>query len=131
MPNRATIVSALAVIVPVLVVLIAVVALARPQGDAQPAASPSDAMLPKLVPTAASAAQPAAQQPGASAPTVPAPRPRPNGPAAPGFDGGGAWVNSDPLDLAQLGAQGKVVLVDFWTFGCYNCTNTLPYVKQW
>jgi thiol-disulfide isomerase/thioredoxin len=30
-----------------------------------------------------------------------------------------------------LGVQGKVVLVDFWTFGCYNCTNTLPYVKQW
>ena len=125
MQNRATIVSALAVIVPVLLVLIVVVVLARPSGDAQPAQSAP-------VPTSASAAQPAAQVPVSAASTVaPAPKPRPSGPAAPGFDGGGAWVNSAPLDLAKLGVQGKVVLVDFWTFGCYNCTNTLPYVKQW
>jgi thiol-disulfide isomerase/thioredoxin len=60
-----------------------------------------------------------------------APYPRASGPAAPGFDGGGAWVNSEPLELAKLGTQGKIVLVDFWTFGCYNCRNTLPYLKQW
>jgi thiol-disulfide isomerase/thioredoxin len=24
-----------------------------------------------------------------------------------------------------------VVIVDFWTFACYNCNNTLPYVKSW
>jgi peptide-methionine (R)-S-oxide reductase len=23
------------------------------------------------------------------------------------------------------------VLVDFWTFGCYNCRNTLPFLKRW
>jgi thiol-disulfide isomerase/thioredoxin len=23
-----------------------------------------------------------------------------------------------------------VVLVDFWTYGCYNCVNTLPYVTR-
>jgi len=134
MQNRAIFVSALAVIVPVLLVLIAVVALARPQGDAMPAASLGDAMPAKnvSVPTLASAAQSAAQAPASAAPTAaPAPKPRPSGPAAPGFDGGGAWVNSEPLELAKLGVQGKVVLVDFWTFGCYNCRNTLPYVKQW
>lgn len=27
--------------------------------------------------------------------------------------------------------RGKVVLVDFWTYSCINCVNTLPYVKQW
>ena len=27
----------------------------------------------------------------------------------------GAWVNSDPLTMAGL--RGRVVLVDFWTFG--------------
>jgi thiol-disulfide isomerase/thioredoxin len=72
-------------------------------------------------------------QPPASAPptSAPAPRPRPSGPIAPGFEGGGAWINSEPLNLTELGAQGKVVLVDFWTFGCYNCRNTLPYLKQW
>ncbi len=131
MQNRATLISALAVIVPVLLVLIAVAALARPSGDPLPAQSAP-------VPTSASAGQasvvgqPATQVPASAAPTAaPAPKPRLSGPAAPGFDGGGAWVNSEPLDLAKLGVQGKVVLVDFWTFGCYNCTNTLPYVKQW
>lgn len=39
------------------------------------------------------------------------------------------WLNSDPLCLADL--RGKVVLVEFWTFGCYNCRNVEPYVKQW
>ena len=119
MQNRATFVSALAVIVPVLLVLIAIVVLARPQRDAMPAQSTP-------APTSASAAQAVAHPPASAAP-----KPRPSGPAAPGFDGGGAWVNSEPLELAKLGVQGKVVLVDFWTFGCYNCRNTLPYIKQW
>jgi thiol-disulfide isomerase/thioredoxin len=39
------------------------------------------------------------------------------------------WLNSDPLTLQQL--RGKVVLVDFWTYTCINCINTLPYVKSW
>ncbi len=46
---------------------------------------------------------------------------------APGFAGGGPWINSNPLDLASL--RGKVVMVQFWTFGCYNCLNAVPYVK--
>lgn len=41
----------------------------------------------------------------------------------------GTWINSEPLTLKGLG--GRVVLVEFWTFGCYNCRNTLPYVKRW
>ena len=47
---------------------------------------------------------------------------------APEF-GGGTWLNSEPLTLKSL--RGRVVLVEFWTFGCYNCRNTLPYVKRW
>ena len=39
----------------------------------------------------------------------------------------GKWVNSDPLTLDGL--RGRVVYVEFWTFGCYNCINTLPTVK--
>ena len=27
--------------------------------------------------------------------------------------------------------RGRVVLIDFWTFGCFNCRNTLPSIKQW
>ena len=48
--------------------------------------------------------------------------------AAPEFAKGN-WVNSDPLTLSNL--RGRVVLVEFWTFGCYNCRNTLPSVKEW
>lgn len=42
------------------------------------------------------------------------------------------WLNTSenkPLRLEEL--RGKVVLVEFWTFACYNCRNQLPYVKAW
>jgi thiol-disulfide isomerase/thioredoxin len=39
------------------------------------------------------------------------------------------WVNSPPL-TAQ-GLQGKVVLVQFWTYSCVNWIRTLPYVRAW
>jgi len=39
------------------------------------------------------------------------------------------WLNSAPLRIGDL--RGKVGLVEFWTFGCYNCRNVEPYVKQW
>jgi thiol-disulfide isomerase/thioredoxin len=49
-------------------------------------------------------------------------------PAAPEFSGD-FWINSEPLTLKSL--QGRVVLIDFWTFGCFNCRNTLPSIKTW
>ncbi len=49
--------------------------------------------------------------------------------AAPDISGSGPWFNSPPLSLASV--KGKVVLVEFWTFGCHNCRNVEPYVKQW
>lgn len=42
---------------------------------------------------------------------------------------GGDWVNSPPLSLEGL--RGKVVLLEFWTFGCYNCRNSLAYLRKW
>jgi thiol-disulfide isomerase/thioredoxin len=39
------------------------------------------------------------------------------------------WLNSPPLNSEDL--RGKVVLVEFWTYGCINCQRTLPYVKAW
>ena len=45
----------------------------------------------------------------------------------PSFDGGTEWINSPAIASESL--RGKVVLVDFWTFGCYNCLNALPHVK--
>jgi thiol-disulfide isomerase/thioredoxin len=46
--------------------------------------------------------------------------------AAPDFTGIGKWFNSAPLNMADL--RGKVVLVNFWTYGCVNCINALPHV---
>ena len=42
---------------------------------------------------------------------------------------GQTWLNGGPLQLTDL--KGKVVLVEFWTFGCYNCRHVEPYVKEW
>ncbi len=39
------------------------------------------------------------------------------------------WINSKPLTMASL--KGKVVLIDFWTFECINCQNTLPHITKW
>jgi len=52
-----------------------------------------------------------------------------NAPLAPQFTGINHWINSEPLDITKL--QGKVVLVEFWTYSCINCIHTMPYVKQW
>jgi thiol-disulfide isomerase/thioredoxin len=49
-------------------------------------------------------------------------------PAAPEISGG-PWINSEPLMLQGL--RGRVVLIEFWTFACYNCRNTLPTIKKW
>jgi thiol-disulfide isomerase/thioredoxin len=48
--------------------------------------------------------------------------------AAPEITGITHWLNSGPLKLADL--RGKVVLVDFWTYGCINCVRTLPHVVE-
>ncbi|WP_158221105.1 redoxin family protein [Kineosporia sp. R_H_3] len=39
------------------------------------------------------------------------------------------WLNTAPLTPADL--RGRVVLYEFWTFGCVNCRNVQPYVKAW
>ena len=43
--------------------------------------------------------------------------------------GNGTWINSSSLSIDGL--RGQVVLIEFWTFGCYNCRNTLPSIKRW
>ena len=42
---------------------------------------------------------------------------------------GQTWINAAPTHMADL--KGKVVLVEFWTFGCFNCRNIEPQVKRW
>ncbi|HEV2800107.1 MAG TPA: thioredoxin-like domain-containing protein [Pyrinomonadaceae bacterium] len=39
------------------------------------------------------------------------------------------WLNTDrPLSLTAL--RGKVVLLDFWTYGCINCIHIIPDLKR-
>ena len=39
------------------------------------------------------------------------------------------WLNSQPLTADVL--EGKVVLVEFWTYSCINWRRPLPYVRAW
>src|SRR5918999_5314921 len=48
---------------------------------------------------------------------------------APEITGGRGWLNTDrPLTLAAL--KGKVVLLDFWTYGCINCIHIIPDLER-
>ncbi len=55
--------------------------------------------------------------------------------AAPDFTATQEWFNTpdgEPLSIAdQTGGEGRVVLIDFWTYTCINCIRTLPYLKAW
>jgi len=48
-------------------------------------------------------------------------------PPAPAFTGLAGWLNSPPLTVSGL--KGHVVLIDFWTYSCVNCTRTLPHLQ--
>lgn len=59
----------------------------------------------------------------------PAPSPFAGTTAAPEFPEGLDWLNTErPLSLAAL--RGKVVLLDFWTYGCINCIHIIPDLKR-
>ena len=48
---------------------------------------------------------------------------------APEFPPNLDWLNTDrPISLEQL--KGKVVLLDFWTYGCINCMHIIPELSQ-
>lgn len=47
---------------------------------------------------------------------------------APEFPEGLSWLNvSEPLTLEQL--RGKIIILDFWTYGCINCMHIIPDLK--
>lgn len=85
-------------------------------------------------PVVGSSASPAPVQTQAVAVPLPSPTSTvtaatPAWPQAPELLGGQAWINSEPLTLARL--RGKVVLVEFWTYTCYNCQNVTPALRDW
>lgn len=73
----------------------------------------------------ANAATPPAGRPA----VVPAAFAAPQRQTVPEFPAGLSWINTDrPLSLQAL--RGKVVLLDFWTYGCINCMHILPDLKR-
>lgn len=38
------------------------------------------------------------------------------------------WINSAPLKLTDL--RGQVVLLDFWTYTCWNCYRSFPWLNN-
>ena len=44
-----------------------------------------------------------------------------------GLDG---WLNTDATSLEEIRAANKLTVVQFWTFGCRNCKNTLDALGQ-
>lgn len=45
------------------------------------------------------------------------------------FPEGLDWINTDqPLTLADL--RGKIVVLDFWTYGCINCIHVIPDLQR-
>jgi thiol-disulfide isomerase/thioredoxin len=48
---------------------------------------------------------------------------------APELTGAKSWLNTEkPLSIAGL--KGKIVLLDFWTYGCINCIHIIPDLKK-
>jgi thiol-disulfide isomerase/thioredoxin len=40
------------------------------------------------------------------------------------------WINSGGRALTLAGLKGKVVLLDFWTYGCANCMHVIPDLER-
>ena len=46
----------------------------------------------------------------------------------PALTGGTQWINSPGVTRAEL--IGHVTMIEIWTYGCYNCLNALPHIKE-
>ena len=119
-----------------LMLLLFVVATACASGDPSPTVAPTVDASPPEAPARASVLAAPGAAPTTSAPLQePAPTARPSrltGKAlAPELTDTGRWINSAPFTLSEQMENGKVVLVDFWTYTCINCIRTLPYLRDW
>ena len=68
------------------------------------------------------------------APVTPSPTQTPSPPLpilypAPPIDNE-IWINNDAGQSLDA-LRGKVVLVEFWTFGCINCKRVIPHMNEW
>jgi thiol-disulfide isomerase/thioredoxin len=96
-----------------------IVTAAAPAAAAPATGSPAAAADPTK--SVAAAPTSAAAKPAVTLPVL--------SPSAPDVVAPTGWINTPGLTPADL--KGKVVLYEFWTFGCFNCKNVLPHVKAW
>jgi len=40
-----------------------------------------------------------------------------------------SWINSEPLSVKGLLNENKVILIDMWTFDCWNCYRSFPWLN--
>ena len=96
---------------------------------AAPAPAPVVAQAPE--PAATDTAVPPIPTPEPTSPPAPQPAAFNAADLAPDLTDTGEWINSEPLTLDGLRSEGKIVLIDFWTYTCINCIRTMPYLKEW
>jgi thiol-disulfide isomerase/thioredoxin len=104
-----------------LALITAIIGLAA-SGDRGPAAGADSTTPPPAVITGSGDAPPTVPPATPAATDIPTLGPAPE---LTGLDG---WLQSNVSSLAEL--KGKVVLVEFWTFGCINCKHTLPAIRE-
>ena len=109
-------------------------AVAPVSGDTEPAAEPTSTPAESVEPTP-TVVLPTGELPATTAPTSTPEgeaKARPVVPDIPNVEGIDAWLNTDmELNIQELVGEGKVVLVDFWTYTCVNCIRTLPFLREW
>ena len=83
-------------------------------------------------PPASSGAEPTADSPSTTTtPSTSEPRPMAvpaNLGPAPDLIGIDGWLQTEATDLSEIDAE--VVILQFWTFTCRNCKNTLPHLQD-
>jgi thiol-disulfide isomerase/thioredoxin len=52
-------------------------------------------------------------------------------PLAPELAGIVGYLNTDGREVKISDFEGRVVLIDFWTYSCINCIRTLPFLTSW
>ena len=95
---------------------------AGPAGQTPPP-PPAETAAPAASAAGGGAEEDGPGNPAAEAPALPVLREET--PPLVGIDG---WLQSDVSSLEEL--RGSVVVVEFWTFGCYNCRNRIPHTQE-
>jgi len=120
--------------VAVVVVLLAALGLLSARYGLGPAEESETAAETNNATNAADATEPAdAGGDPQTAPTVATPtltEAPPNLGPAPELTNIDGWINANPSTSGLGSYSGQVRIVQFWTFGCFNCKNTLPHLKE-